>query len=129
MSTLQKLYRASWVYLKLFQLLTFIAVILSFWILGHEKFIKVICVVCSFHLVKFALSSCLLLLFRNSIFLCYLASNSHVFLCRYELGFTPNWNKVDKWINKFFLRSYRLRACNLSFFISLNLSIAIFENF
>ena len=48
-----------------------------------------------FHLVKCALSNCLLLLFL-SIFLCYLASISHVSLCKYELGFTPNQNKVTK---------------------------------
>ena len=58
MSTLQKLYKASWVYLKLSQFnvfITFIAVMSSCSILHHEKFTKVICIVCSFHLVKFAL--------------------------------------------------------------------------
>ena len=79
--------------------ITFIAVISSFSMLGHEKVIKVICIVCSFHLVKYTLSNCVLLLFR-SIFLCYLASVSHVSLCKYELGFMPNLNKVDKQINK-----------------------------
>ena len=63
--------------------------IISLSILSHEKFIKVICIVYSFHLIKCALSNCALLLFR-SIFLFYLASISHVSLCKYELGFTPN---------------------------------------
>ena len=74
--------------------ITFIAIISYFSILGHEKFIKVICIVCSFHLVKCALSNCVFLLFR-SIFLRYLASDSHVSLCKYELGYTPNQNKVN----------------------------------
>ena len=69
--------------------LTFVAITSSFSILGHEKFVKAICIVCSFHLVKCLLSDCVLLLFR-SIFLCYLASISHVSLCKYELEFTPN---------------------------------------
>ena len=71
--------------------ITFIAVISSFSILRHEKFIKVTCIACSFHLVKCGLSvsNCVLLLFR-SIFLSYLASISHVSLCKCELEFTPN---------------------------------------
>ena len=31
-----------------------------------------------------------------SIFLCYLASISHVSLCKYGLGFKPNQNKINK---------------------------------
>ena len=69
--------------------ITFIAVISFFSILGHKKFIKVICLVCFFHLVKFAQSNCVLLLFR-SIGLFYLATISHVSLYKHELGFT--WN-------------------------------------
>ena len=57
--------------------ITYIA-ISSFSILVHEKKVtKVTFIVCSFHLVKFALPNCVLLLFR-SIFLCYLASISYV---------------------------------------------------
>ena len=71
--------------------ITFIAMISSFSILGHakENFIKLICIVCSFHLVKCALSNCVLLLF-GSIFSFYLASISHVSLGKGELGFLPN---------------------------------------
>ena len=45
--------------------ITLTAIILSFSILGHEKFIKVICIVCSFYLVKCDLSNCVVLLFRS----------------------------------------------------------------
>ena len=80
MSTLQKLYSK----FGLFKAvpITFIAIISFFSIIGHEKIIKVTCFVCPFHLVKFALSNCVFLLFC-SIFLCYLALLSHVFLCKY----------------------------------------------
>ena len=57
--------------------ITFIAIISSFSILGDEKFIKAICIVFSFHLVEYALSNCVLLLFRST-FLCYLTPISHV---------------------------------------------------
>ena len=67
----------------------FITIISFFSILGHKKFIKVICIVCSFHLVKCALSNYVLLLFR-SILSYYWALISHVSLCKYELGFSPN---------------------------------------
>ena len=71
----------SWAYLKLFQLLLSQYIISSFSIFGHEKFIKVICIVCSFHL-KFALYNCVLLLF-HSIFFMLFDLNDHVPLCKY----------------------------------------------
>ena len=68
--------------------ITFITVMSSFLILDREKFIKVIRIVCSFHLFKCALYRCALLLF-HSIFLCYATSISHISLCKYGLAFTP----------------------------------------
>ena len=53
------------------------------------------CIACSFHSVKCALSNCVMLLFRG-ICLCYLVSINHVSLCKYELGFMPNENKLNE---------------------------------
>ena len=73
--------------------ITFIAMISFFSILGqndnNNNNTNNNIIVYSFHLFKYALSNCVLLLFRG-IFLCYLASISHVSLCKYELGFKPN---------------------------------------
>ena len=74
--------------------MTFIAIISSFSILVEERFIKVLCIVCSSHLVKCALSNnfyCFVVYF-------YVIWSQLVmfFLCKYKLAFTPNENKVNK---------------------------------
>ena len=67
--------------------ITFITVMSSFLILDREKFIKVIRIVCSFHLFKCALYRCALLLF-HSIFLCYATSMSESIALQINFIFT-----------------------------------------
>ena len=68
----------------------FITLISSFSILGYKKVKTVKYINCSFDLVKFVMSNCALLLSFIVHFYVIWPKLVMFYLCKYQLGFTPN---------------------------------------